>query len=571
MRTARRRCLVAALTAALIPLAWAGTAQATITVANTDDSGPGSLRTAIADATAGETIVVPGGTYTLTSGELLVSKSLTISGNASDDTTIASNGSSRVFRVSGAGNSVTISGVTIRDGFLTARGGSLAGAGVLNQGSELTLQGVVVRNNQVDVGGVGPGVHGGIAVGGGIANAEGTLRLTDSMVAFNTASAVGGVSSNGGVAVGGGVSNVGSLSIDRSTLEGNTVDARGGQGTANPGQVGGVAIGGGVFTSVPELATFSADTVADNLADASGGPGAMAGFAEGGGLSLGNAVARVTNTTISGNASRVAGGGDGFGGGLDGFNTDSLTLTSDTITSNAILGQSVGSGGNLHARSTTEIANTIISDGSSARGQNCGGGAGTSLGFNIDSLDQCNFRGPGDKVNTDPLLGPLADNGGATTTMALSPGSPAVDGGFAFGWDSDQRGMPRPSDFASLPNSAGGDGSDIGAFELPASNPIHTIRLGKLKRNTRRGTAKLPVEVSPPDPGVLTLFGKGLRRVSMPVSNSGTARLLVIGKRRVRTALRLHGKRKIALTVTYERTGDPGVSMSRSAKLIQAP
>jgi hypothetical protein len=63
---------------------------------------------------------------------------------------------------------------------------------------------------------------------------------------------------------------------------------------------------------------------------------------------------------------------------------------------------------------------------------------------------------PTDLVNTDPLLGPLADNGGPTMTMALLPGSPAIDAGVPVpGVTTDQRGVPRPQ----------GQAPDIGAFE----------------------------------------------------------------------------------------------------------
>jgi hypothetical protein len=66
----------------------------------------------------------------------------------------------------------------------------------------------------------------------------------------------------------------------------------------------------------------------------------------------------------------------------------------------------------------------------------------------------------------------LADNGGATKTHALLPGSPAIDAGIAsVGEGADQRGLSRPSDFTTIPNFMGGDGSDIGAFEAQAPTP----------------------------------------------------------------------------------------------------
>jgi hypothetical protein len=79
----------------------------------------------------------------------------------------------------------------------------------------------------------------------------------------------------------------------------------------------------------------------------------------------------------------------------------------------------------------------------------------------------------------DPLLGPLANNGGPTATLLPQPGSPAIDAGAAFGLTTDQRGLLRPFDFPGVPDPAGGDGSDIGAVELqPACNGEKAPGLG---------------------------------------------------------------------------------------------
>ena len=72
----------------------------------------------------------------------------------------------------------------------------------------------------------------------------------------------------------------------------------------------------------------------------------------------------------------------------------------------------------------------------------------------------------GSPLTADPLLGPLQDNGGPTSTMALMPGSPALDTGNSFGLGTDQRGLLRPVDFSGIPKAAGGDGADIGSFEV---------------------------------------------------------------------------------------------------------
>jgi hypothetical protein len=65
----------------------------------------------------------------------------------------------------------------------------------------------------------------------------------------------------------------------------------------------------------------------------------------------------------------------------------------------------------------------------------------------------------------NPGLGPLADNGGPTYTMALKGDSPCIDHGYSFGLNTDQRGVRRPVTWPGVPNVAGGDGSDIGAYE----------------------------------------------------------------------------------------------------------
>jgi len=99
------------------------------------------------------------------------------------------------------------------------------------------------------------------------------------------------------------------------------------------------------------------------------------------------------------------------------------------------------------------LRNTIVAN-SIAGGDCSGDGAITSEGYNLDSDGTCGFTGEGDLSNTDPLLGPLQDNGGPTLTHALLAGSPAIDGGNPAGCTdplgnpltTDQRGELRPAD-----------------------------------------------------------------------------------------------------------------------------
>ena len=97
------------------------------------------------------------------------------------------------------------------------------------------------------------------------------------------------------------------------------------------------------------------------------------------------------------------------------------------------------------------LKNTLMADGSCARNPVI------SLGNNLDSGSTCGLNATGDLTNTNPLLGPLQDNGGPTPTHALLPGSPAINAGTNRGCPpTDQRGVPRPQ----------GPLCDIGAFEV---------------------------------------------------------------------------------------------------------
>ena len=108
----------------------------------------------------------------------------------------------------------------------------------------------------------------------------------------------------------------------------------------------------------------------------------------------------------------------------------------------------------------------------------------TSQGFNLIGMadgsigftNTINANQVGSNANLiDPLLGPLQMNGGFTPTHALLWGSRAIDKGNSFRINTDQRGYHRPYNFSSLPNAPGGDGGDIGAFELNAQ----LVRYGK--------------------------------------------------------------------------------------------
>ena len=111
-----------------------------------------------------------------------------------------------------------------------------------------------------------------------------------------------------------------------------------------------------------------------------------------------------------------------------------------------------------------------------------------SQGYNVSSDDGAGYlNGPGDQTNTDPLLGPLQDNGGPTFTHALSPGSPAIDSGdpnFVRPPLYDQRGPG----FDRVKNGR----IDIGSFEVQAYTYPHPNALRQHRDLHRRQGRVLP-------------------------------------------------------------------------------
>jgi len=449
-------------------------------VSNNNDSGVGSLRQAILDNDGlggGNSIYFSSnvsGTITLTSGPLVMNMSGQIIGPGAKVLAVSGNHNGRVFDIHGP---TTISGLTIRDGLVVGMdGGGFGspgfderGGGILSQYS-LLLSNCVVCSNSV-IGGLGgsanfgQGGKGGKASGGGLYSSGIGLTLAYCLFDGNTCtgghggSAVNQFGGFGGNAVGGAIVTV--LAPTKIVgCEFKNGSAKGGDGgTGNPFGVGGDAYGAGIFTD--STLAISASTIAGNTA--AGGGGLGQGSASGGGA-YNTATWGFTNCTIANN---TATGSFSSGGGL--WSQGSLMVYNCTIT-----GNQAQYGGGIAGNPT--LGNTIVAVNTAASAANGPDGSGTFYSEGHTLVQNTNGMSLVGAVliGLDPLLLPLANNGEPTRTCALRTGSPAIDQGKNCGPDTDQRGAPRPFDFASIANASGGDASDIGAFEL--GRPTMTIQ-----------------------------------------------------------------------------------------------
>lgn len=405
-------------------------------VSNTRDTAEGSLRYALLSVHQGGSNVISfeaglSGIITLTSGSLIIESNVTIQGPGADRLAVSAQGNGRVFDV--LAGQAAISGLTIQDGkvantigFFEQDGARARGGGIFNQ-TTLALTSCILSNNCV-IGGQGGETTfgfaggGGNGLGGGIFNA-GFLFLTNCTLVANTAlggaggvATAGGTDGSGGQGFGGALESETPATLVRCTINGNR--ALGGAGNGGSGS----GSGGGLY-NLSELALYSS-TVASNVADGSS-------FDFGGGIYDSGTLLLLRNCTVSGNSAD-------YGGGISG---------------------------------TADLGNTVLAGNIAESGPDCSGFI-MSQNYNlIQDTGSTTISGATTRNITgqNPLLGPLRDNGGPTFTMALLPGSPAIDKGHSFNLSQDQRGAPRPFD-KSIANATGGDGTDMGAFEVGDSS-----------------------------------------------------------------------------------------------------
>ena len=438
--------------------------------------------------------LVQGGTSTL-----MVADSI-MSGNRAEGSGAGISITTSLTGMSNTNANVTLTNSTVSGNTAASGGGFGSGGGIehATHTGNLTLTNSTVSGNTAGGG------------GGGISyNSDGDLTLTNSAVNGNTALDGGGISNgastsnmiftnstvNGNTATrgGGGIENgagTGNMTFTNSTVNGNT-----GGGITNNAGTGNLTFtnsavngkttmgnGGGINNGAGDgNMTFTNSAVNGNTA----------GF-DGGGISNGAGTGNMTftNSTVSGNTATRDGGGIFHAPGPPG----ALSLNNSTITNNTADSDrnASGDGGGIFifvsgsaadedfrregiffgGGGTANMRNTILAANTDTSGQapDCAGPL-TSSGFNLlGNNTGCNFiNASGDQVGTganpiNPLLGPLADNGGPTQTHALLPNSPAIDAADPAGCadaqgnplTTDQRGQPRPH----------GPRCDIGAFEV---------------------------------------------------------------------------------------------------------
>ena len=395
------------------------------------DTGGGvcTLRAAIQEANAHPDADIiqlqPNMTYQLTqiaqdgyiTSGLIITSPVTILGAGLNSTIIDGNASALHARVFNITSTVIISGVTIQHGFSS----NMAG-GIFNSGRLTIINSAILSNT----------ANGLNDWGGGIWNA-GPMTLTNSLIRGNIAG-----SHN---SYGGGLYNQSALMVIDSTISDNTI-------SGSPGE------GGGLFT-IGYTTTIMNSTISGNHANV------------GGGIYRSGYPLFIINSTISGNYS------NGDGGGLYAA-AGTTSLFNTTIADNQANADNSGSGyggGVYNGSGTLNFRNTLIADNEvvihsipypTLDLDDCSGTI-TSQGYNMVYTVPYYCTVNGSYTLASPLLGPLQNNGGRTSTQALLKGSPAIDAGespactdlLGAPITTDQRGVPRPTT----------GGCDIGAYE----------------------------------------------------------------------------------------------------------
>lgn len=403
-----------------------------IALANADPATPDTITF---DSIAfGSTISMGIGTL----GQINISGPVTITG-PSKSLTLDAGQLSRHFRIDGPGQfGVTMEGFSLINGKGTDTTTAGRGGSILMQDESLMLSKMTLMANESATAG------GAVAISG-----PGNLTILDSKLTGNAAKGTGGL--GGAVSMHGSYAT--SFTMTRSTISGNTSDRTG----------GGLYIRGTV-------------SIQDSTIDTNTATFATTALIHGGGIFLGGNPAgagwRIRNSTISGNVAKDSGGGIGFTS-----NSASLTIQNSTITNNTAnsTATTTGTGGGGVALITgTAGLSTITLDSTIVAGNSSGNlfkdlTTASNLFSNYSAIGVSNLGGIGSGSSTvtyvggvnnvAPLLAPLDDYGGPTRTHALQNGSPMLNAGknVAPMLTYDQRGVGHPR--------LVGTETDIGAFE----------------------------------------------------------------------------------------------------------
>ena len=356
-------------------------------------------------------------TYAIT-GTLTINDNgtLTINGNGA---TIQGDGTGSVFLLNANAN------LTLND--LTITGGdSIQGGGVQNLGGIVTITDSTITGNNATSDG------GGIYNTLGFLNAIGRITISNSTISNNTAANGGGIRDNSWA---GDSSTV--LTITETTITGNTASNE----------------GAGLYNDRGKVEIIRS-TIDNNTATNDGG----------GLFDAGSGTVTISNSTIAENTTTSGGGG-----GIVSVNTTRFDLIDTTVAHN----QASTFGGGIYNRSGNPwlyLQNTLVANNNASTGPDIYGEI-QSLDYNfIGSVNDTIIEGTTTNNQTgDPLLDAgLSNNGGATQTVMILPGSPAIDKG-SCAVTVDQRNFPRPLDFAGISNA--NVGCDIGAVERENTPP----------------------------------------------------------------------------------------------------
>ena len=493
---------------------------ATFTVTNLNDSGVGSLRQAVSQANAAagaDTILISApGEILLTSGQIAITNSVSITGNGTTNSVINAQRQSRIFDISSAAGNVTLTKLTLLNGRTTAVGEEGGALRFLSSGT-LTINQSTLSGNSTAGTGSPADIFNSRPHGGAIYTRSGNIVVNGSTISNN--------STEGDYSNGGAIYSVdGDISISQSVVTGNST-------AGESSTAGAIGTDGGAITITESRIS---------------GNSTLGKFSSGGALYTYDGAIRISRSTFSGNSTR----GDQASGGAIATEIGAITMSQSTLSGNSTAGDQANGGG-IHSYAgsveisqstvtkntafgagggievfgfptnpvTYTITNSIVAGNkdngtgpdvmkgkpvfpflikSSLIGRN----NGISLTATIGTTPDANGNIVGGNTvakGIDPRLAPLADNGGPTQTHAILPSSPALNrGNNTLALDITQAGSPL------LANDQRGAGFfrvlsgtvDMGAFEARTLDGSAAADVFRLRYSGSSSTGTVNVTAS---------------------------------------------------------------------------